>query len=69
MARYRQLIRVESVDDNQVVLVIPGWDHRKKVILQRTEIPFEEIGTHLHAVIDIDAEDERMLFPTDWEPK
>jgi hypothetical protein len=70
MKLWRTLIRVRAVDPNEILLVLPGWDHRLPVPVDPGIIPWPvEVGQRLHARVNLEARLPRELEFSDWEPK
>lgn len=69
---YRTLIRVHSVDQNLLAVIIPGWDASTPVHLDLLGVP-EEVkkiavpGRRFHARVNIGAELAKDLHFADWE--
>lgn len=72
---WRTQIRIEEVDPslNYVYAVVPAWDVRKKIRIDRDVVPEQIYGSFhnekiVHAKVNIGAESYEELFFVSWEP-
>jgi hypothetical protein len=73
MGRYRNLIRIEKVDGNNITCVVPGWNTKKKVVFKNVpdfvvQKPKDDKGIiRCFAVMNLDADKGANLKPDNWE--
>jgi len=70
----RTLVRVEAVDQDNVYVVLPGWNPQEVIRLTRAAIgpdvrSYIEAGARLHARVNIGAERQDELYFDQWEGK
>lgn len=68
---WRTLIRIEEVNETEVKVVIPGWDHLKEITLPRSTVQLENIQPNMrvHARVNFGDELESDLKFSNWEDK
>ena len=71
---WRTLLRVTSVTNNHIRVIIPGWSTSERVAVKISEIPdkiFREIfpGKRIHARVNIGENNKSKLIFKDWEVK
>lgn len=73
--KWRALVKVVSVVFNQVLLVVPSWNHLVTVSIPITNFPREvrskfRVGYRFHAQVNIDCDDvEDLLIGPPFELK
>ncbi len=71
---WRTLVRIESSDDNYFYVLIPAWDQTEIVRVFRKNIPPEirrslRPNKHLHAWINVNAQNNHEIYFYGWEGK
>lgn len=69
---YRTLVRVHEVHDDFVLLIIPGWNAKLAIRIDKVDLPSEILsymiaGNRLHAQVNIGSEKAEDLRFSDWE--
>lgn len=71
---WRTLVRIDSLDDNHLYLIIPSWNCNDVISINRSDLP-ENINRiihpdmRLHAQINIGSENSNDLYFSNWEIK
>lgn len=69
---WRTLIRIESVEEDSLTVVVTGWNSRQTVSLPKSSVPTQILdlakpGKRIHAQVNIGADRESDLVFEDWE--
>ena len=68
---YRSLIRIVERTENEIIVVIPGWDPYVSVAIPIEGVPESILAlmpvARCHAQVNIGAEKREDLVITDWE--
>ena len=69
---WRTLVRVEAFDDNYVHIVLPSWNHRVTLRLNRKDIPANiqaklAVDYRCHAKVNTGADRWDQIRLTNWE--
>lgn len=70
--RVRQLVRITDIRGNHFYVVVPGWSVSKYIKILFKDIPKNiakiiNVGTRLHAEVNLDAEHRQDLCFDKWE--
>jgi len=66
----RSLVRIVSVSEDDLTVVVPGWDPHHNITMPRSSVPPEiEVypGKRLHAQVCLSALNESCLGFCSWE--
>lgn len=70
----RTLVRIDSVDESHIYIIIPGWDSCEIISIDKNELPkyvkdVADVDKRLHVKANVGCESPNDLFFADWEVK
>ena len=71
---WRTLVRIDSIEDSHIYIIIPGWDTSEAIAIGNEELPKHikpiiEVDKRMHIQINIGCESVNDLYFGEWELK